>query len=179
MRVIFGHHPEEPTAQYFYIYDTGGAHGIMVPPSLNAFKEAFREELNEVEGITFDPSEYDVITITNNYQGTTRKYLEDLGFETKPFGNLLIHFGLVKYFDPEPVKLNENGRVLNKDGTVRRKPFEYFVGDRIKFTSNSGEEKVGRVRQVYEGETGPSRRYKTRLHIIAAHQIIELVERSQ
>ena len=179
MNILFGHHPEEPTAQYFYIYNTGGAHGVSTPITLNDFKEAFRKELKKVEGITFDPSEYDVITITNTYQGIVRGYLEELGFENKPFGSLLIHFGLVKYFDLEPVKLNEKGRVLNKDGTVRRNPFEYFVGDRIKFTSNSGEEKIGRVRQVYEGETGPSRRYKTRLHTIAAHQVIELVERSQ
>lgn len=179
MNILFGHHPEEPTAEYFYLYNTGGAHGKIVASSLDFFKEMFREELKELDGITFDPSDYDVVTITNCYQTVVRGYLEELGFETRPFGSLMIHFGLVKYFDPEPVTLNENGRVLNKDGTVRRKPFEYFVGDRIKFTSNSGEEKVGRVRQVYEGETGPSRRYKTRLHVIAAHQILELVERSQ
>lgn len=178
MNVLFGYHVGNPKAEYFYLYHTGGVHGIYNYSDLNEFKRQFSQCL-EYLNLTFDPSDYDMVTITNNAQQVSREYLKELGFTSYPFGNLLIHFGTVSMFSVEKEKTNAEGRVLNKDESIRRKPFEYFVGDRIKFTSNSGEEKIGRVRQVFDDEAGPSRRYKTRLHTIAAHQIIELVERSQ
>ena len=164
---------------FVYVYNTGTAHGHRQYGELGTFIEAFKDKFDKFLKDDPDVMDLDFFTITNVYQTKNREFFDQMGWNTSFDGRLWYTVGSIKSVYGDKVKddrpRNKDGRLLNKDGTVKRDPFEYFVGDRIKFIVN-GEEKTGRIREVFD-ETGINRRYKTRLHTIAAHQISETIER--
>jgi len=141
------------------LHNTGYAHGHHRFSSL----EKFTKELTNL--CDQQPSIVSLITFTNNQQEVERDYLIALGFSSERYNsNVHMHYIDVKNIggmtDEEKAerarlekerkkaaeealaakraayKYNAEGRRLNADGSIFRKPGELYVGDTIRYYSN-------------------------------------------
>lgn len=149
-----------------YLYNLGGAHAVS-----NVSEENFVKFI----GSLLLKDEYKVFYgFTNNNQTVARNHLQTCGFTSKNITNsLMVHYAKTEEISKAigvPLKDIEekkkvraaalalrprdaSGRLLNRDGTIKRKPYEYFVGDEIswhRWTKASGSytSHTGRVRVV-------------------------------
>lgn len=155
-----------------YLYNIGSAHGHVW-----VGKERFKEFLKEA--FESNPDVKNAFCALSYVQVKEKQDLLELGFTETYAGKVdLYTIWRSKFFGEkaeEPVR-NEEGRILNKDGTVRRTPYEYFAGDRIRFVIK-GEEKVGKIRKVGDSPFNLNTLIKTRLHEFPISQIVDIVER--
>lgn len=192
------------------IYDLGHAHGRSVYADFASFKKAIIDivELNK------DVGRY--IAVTNSGQTTECKWMTDIGFTSTPLGNSLTthtatyeqlcggEADAVKKFRAEALARDQqriaeheaalaarprraDGRLLRTDGFVVRRPYEFFVGDRVrwrKITPGSwrlADWKEGTIRTV--NEDGSFRTYQNTIDPRGIQtwngEEIQLVERAQ
>lgn len=158
-----------------YLFDLGNAHSKEEYKTISAFSKAIDDIIDAYEA-EFKERPSFLFCWLNYQQHKEKAYLLELGFKAFEQSHItLLIKDMTENADDRP--RNADGRLLNNDGTIKRSPFEYFVGDRIKFLVN-GAEKIGRIRKVGEG-TGLNKEMQTRLHSIRVSQVVEILERAQ
>lgn len=179
------------------LYDFGNAHGRYVYPNFESFK---KDVLALIE--QHDREVY--IGVTNSGQGKEHRWLEQIGFKSIKKGHVIVHVVTFQELFSEDVaaereKLrleaerkyqeaiaarprNAEGRLVNAEGKVFRRPYEYFPGDVIRFREHKyyGDWKEGTVRSVTG--TGQSTGLKLRTRTVYPAEYsrgcLELVERA-
>ena len=179
-----------PAGSFGSLYNLGGAHSQKRYSSLESFK-------TDLFKLCSKSSEKNFIAITNNLQDVERKYLRAIGFEETNLENKLIVHAITRKnllsseIEEEIERLkeerkerlknrprNKEGRLLNKDGTIKRKPYEYFVGDKIRFYPDNPywrSLREGRIRSI--SGKGSEMIIKTKNHTTKARYVVEIIKR--
>lgn len=136
------------------LHNTGMAHGHPRFQSLRAFHDALKKLCDGLPQVT------SIISFTNSSQDVERGYLKELGFSSQKYKTVQMHYidvknigGMTEVEKAERAKAEEErkkaaeealaakranykynaeGRRLNADGTIFRRPGELFVGDVIR-----------------------------------------------
>ncbi len=180
-----------PAGSFGSLYNLGGAHFQKRYSSLESFK-------TDLFKLCSKSSEKNFIAITNNLQDVEREYLRAIGFEERNLENKLIVHAITRknLLTPEAKKeverieeekkerlknrpRNKDGRLLNKDGTIKRKPYEYFVGDKIRFYPDNkyylGSLREETIRSI--SGKGSEMIIKTKNHTTKASFVTEIIKR--
>lgn len=180
---------------FINLYDLGHAHGRGIYKDFADFKK-------DLLAIVYGNLGNIFVCVTIPEQTQERKWLATIGFrETKITARHWQHVAtkedivkatsgisledLEKQRQEHLAKLqakrdarprNAEGRLLRNDGKVVRRPHEYFVGDRVRF-SDGFTNKEGTVRAVTAN--GYATKLKLRTREIYQEDVIEILERAQ
>lgn len=188
----------EKKTGFINVHDFGHAHGRGTYMDLASFKKDIHAVVNRHGADNL------FIGVTNGGQTQERTWLKECGFKPaqvttnlvqhSAFGYEILGVDASKALEEEKKKQeahkaaldarprNAEGRLLRADGRIVRRPYEYFVGDRIRFRETYGEWKEGTIRAI--AGTGADTILSLRTRKIAARDYVpydnlQIVERAR
>jgi hypothetical protein len=178
------------------LHNFGNAHGRGIYYEFDEFKAAVMKHVEAYKNIGF------YMGVTNSGQSKECKWLHDIGFNSAKVGSLTHHWASYHELAKDATAVeakrlereaahkaaldarprNAAGRLLRADGFIVRRPYEYFVGDRVRFRDTwNGDWKEGTVRTVTGTGTATVLTLRTRGIRVAEYPTdnLELITRAQ